>query len=409
MANITKRSNKDGSASYQIRVSAGYTTDGKQIVKRTTWKPDKNMTERQIEKELNRFATDFETKVLNGNYTDTSNIRLSDFCAQYLEVADGTLAPTTKEFYVRVIEKLIKPSLGHMRLRDIKPIHTQRFIQMLGGEGVREDKKGDRLSPATVKRYLTVLKSIMAQAYRLELVPQNPTETAKLYIPEAVDPDIEIFTKDETAQMLSCLEAEPLMFQAFVHLAIVTGCRRGELAALKWEHINLQDGVVLVKQSNYKLPGAETKSKAPKTKKSVREIAIPPYLVELLKRYHSEQKKEQYMLGSKWVDERWLFTKWNGAAMHPHTPTRQFAKFLKKNGIPHRKLHALRHTSATLLLASGVNVKTVASRLGHTQLSTTDRYVHALRDADEAAAQMFEGIVKPPQNADPKERKTGHA
>ncbi|MCL1857981.1 MAG: site-specific integrase [Oscillospiraceae bacterium] len=95
------------------------------------------------------------------------------------------------------------------------------------------DKKGDKLSPATVKRYLTVLKSIMTQAYKLELISQNPTSSSKLYIPEVIEPEVEIFTKEETAQMLSCLDSEPLMFQVFIHLAIVTGCRRGELTALK--------------------------------------------------------------------------------------------------------------------------------------------------------------------------------
>ena len=279
---------------------------------------------------------------------------------------------------------------------------------MLGGEGIRANKKGDKLCPATVKRYLTVLKSIMGQAYKLQLITQNPTETAKLYIPEVIEPDIEIFTKEETAQMLSCLDAEPLMFQAFIHLAIVTGCRRGELTALKWENINLQAGIILIKQSNYKLRGEGTKSKAPKTAKSIREIAIPPYLIDLLKRYHSAQKNEKFMLGTQWIGDDWLFTQWNGAAMHPHTPTRQFTKFLEKNNIPHRKLHALRHTSATLLLSSGTNIKTVASRLGHTQLGTTNRYVHALRDADEAAAQTFENIVNP-QSIEAKDEKIGHA
>jgi len=199
------------------------------------------------------------------------------------------------------------------------------------------------------------------------------------------------------------------MFQVFIHLAIVTGGRRGELAGLKWENINLNNGNILIKQSNYKLVGEKTKSKSPKTKKSIREIAIPPYLIDLLKRYHSEQKKDMYMLGTKWIDEDWLFTQWNGAAMHPHTPTRQFTKFLKKHNIPHRKLHALRHTSATLLLSSGTNIKTVASRLGHTQLSTTNRYVHALRDADEAAAQTFENLINAPKIIEPKKAKSGHA
>jgi len=390
MASIEKRGD-----TYRIRVSCGYDTSGRQIMKRITWKPESGMTDKQIQKELNRFIVDFENKIMNGDSTSTINIKLADFCTQYLEIAENILAPTTKELYIRIIDNIIKPSLGHMKLKDIKPIHVQRFIQILGGDGVRVDKKGDKLSPSTVKRYLTVLKSIMTQAYKLELISQNPTSSAKLYIPEVIEPDIEIFTKEETAQMLSCLDNEPLMFQVFIHLAIVTGCRRGELTALKWENINLNNNFILIKQSNYKLTGKATQSKSPKTKSSIREIVIPSYLVDLLKLYKIEQEEEKIALGDKWADENWLFTKIDGSAMHPHTPTRQFTKFLKKNNIPHRKLHALRHTSATILLSSGTNIKTVASRLGHTQLSTTNRYVHALRDADEAAAQTFENLIKP--------------
>jgi hypothetical protein len=135
---------------YRIRVSCGYDTAGKQIMKRTTWKPPAGMTDKQIEKELNRFAIDFENKVLNGNSADTTNIKLADFCVQYLEIADNILAPATKQFYIRIIDKIIIPALGHLKLKDIKPIHVQRFIQMLGGEGVRIDNKGDKLSPATI-------------------------------------------------------------------------------------------------------------------------------------------------------------------------------------------------------------------------------------------------------------------
>jgi len=387
MATITKRNN-----SYLIRVSCGYDTNSQQIIKSKTWKPSVGMSPKQIDKELNRIAVEFETKVQSGNYIDTSNIKLYEFIEQYLDMADQFLAPTTKAFYIKVINNIIKPSLGHMKLKEIKPIHIQRFIQMLSGDGVRIDNKGNKLSPATVKRYLTVLKSIMSKAYKLELIERNPTETAKLDLPETIETDIEVFTKEETAHLLSCLTNEPLMFQVIIHLAIVTGCRRGELVALKWSNIDFSNKIVIITQSNYKLKGESVKSKTPKTKSSIREIAIPDYLIELLRVYHIEQISEQMKMGDRWHNENWLFTQWDGRAIHPHTPTRQFAKFLDRNEIPHRKFHALRHTSATLLLSSGTNIKTVAS---HTQLSTTNRYVHALRDADEAAAQTFEDLINP--------------
>lgn len=101
---------------------------------------------------------------------------------------------------------------------------------------------------------------------------------------------------------------------------------------------------------------------------------MPPYCLRMLRRYRAEQDGWRLSLGDAWHGE--------GKPMYPTTPTQWFAKFLKRNGLPHRKFHALRHTSATLLLSNGTNIKNVATRLGHTQLKTTNRYVHAVEQAE---------------------------
>ena len=387
MATITKRGN-----AYRIRVSCGYNSAGKQIVKSKTWTPPEGLTAKQTEKELARVVLDFEARVTGEDGAEMSSMKVADFCDRYLEMEATTLSPNTLVFYKSVIEELIKPAIGHLKLNAVRPIHAYQFIQMLQGDGVRADGRGDRLAASTVKRYFTVLKSIFAKAYKLDLIDRNPTDTAKLDLPEVEEPDIQIFTQEEASQMLACLEGEPLMFQVLVHTAIVTGMRRGELVALKWSNIDFKTGTITVRQSNYKLTGEDIQTKKPKTKKSIREIAIPKYLAELLRRYRLEQTQTAMRLGDKWNAGGWIFTQWDGEPMNPQTPTKQFSKFLERNGIPHRKFHALRHTSATLLLSSGTNIKNVASRLGHTQLSTTNRYVHALRDADEKAADTFETL-----------------
>jgi integrase len=181
------------------------------------------------------------------------------------------------------------------------------------------------------------------------------------------------------------------MYQVLIHLALVTGCRRGELVALKWEEIDFDNGIVFVRHSAYKLTGEAEKLKEPK-RGSNRNIAIPEYLVDMLRTYHKEQIERQLKIGSLWHDEGFLFTQWNGEEMDVTTPTHWWPSFLKRHNLPHIKFHALRHSSATLLLSPGENIKAVASRLGHRQLSTTNRYVHALHSADKAAADTFQGM-----------------
>ena len=94
-----------------------------------------------------------------------------------------------------------------------------------------------------------------------------------------------------------------------------------------------------------------------------------------------------------WVDLDYVFTEEDGHVMNPHTPTKQFDHFLKRHNIRHLKFHGLRHTSATLLLSQGCDIKTVSKRLGHSDIETTNIYVHALEDMDKGAAQTLDDFI----------------
>ena len=103
------------------------------------------------------------------------------------------------------------------------------------------------------------------------------------------------------------------------------------------------------------------------------------------------QEREKQRLGSKWVGDEWLFTKWNSEIMNVQTPTRQFSKFLERHGLKHRKLHSLRHTSATLLLY----IRQVQSRLVHSELETTQKYLHHLSEANVEAVNVLINMIDP--------------
>lgn len=388
MASITKR--KD---SYFIAVSCGYDQNGRQIRRTMTYKPEPNMTEKQIQKEVQRQAVLFEEQVRNGQVSTDGRLKLADFVPVYLETAKQRLSPYVYERYTHILDLGIIPALGHLKLRDIRPLHIQRFIDDLSKRETHLDGKPGKLSPSTIRRYFTMVSSLMKSAYKLGLIGVNPAERERITLPKLEEEQTEIYSETELDEMLQALENEPLMFRVLIHTALNTGCRRGELMGLKWSDIDFATGVLTVSRSNYKLTGdAEIKSKSTKTGRS-RTLVLPPYCLRMLRRYCAEQDGLRLTLGDAWHGDDWIFIQADGKPMYPTTPTQWFSKFQKRNDLPHRKFHALRHTSATLLLSNGTNIKNVATRLGHTQLKTTNRYVHAVEQAERQAANTLELIL----------------
>lgn len=395
MAYVDARRNKNGDIiSYRIRVSRGYDINGVRLKPYfKTWVPDADMTPKQIEKELNRQVVLFEEQCLTGDVLSESKLKLIDFIPKYLEIARLSMSPTTLQFYERIIEEHIIPYFQNKKLESIKPVHVQGFIQYLS-EVDSKGKGGNRkLSASTIRRYLTVLQSIFKQAIKLELISNNPAKAEKLTIPRIVNPKIEIFSKQEATQMLECLEQEPIAFQTMIQLAIITGARRGELTALKFSDFDFEECKVTISRAAIKLKGEAVQIKPPKDYE-IRSVTVNRHCIELVKMLQKENERAKKLLGSKWSGDDWLFTQWNGEIMNPQTPTKQFSKFLKKHNLRHRKFHALRHTSATLLLYGGINIRQVQCRLGHSELETTQKYLHYLTEADVQAANVLTGILE---------------
>lgn len=395
MAAITPRKNKSGEIiSYTIRVYRGYDSSGNRLKPYTmTYKPEPSMTAKQVEKELNRQAVQFEEKCMRGSVVDPT-IRLCDFCEKYLEIAKGTLSPTTYAFYQEQIRSLIVPALGHFKLKDITAAHVQQYIQQLSDMPISTragecSKSGARLSPSTVRRRLAVLQAVLKQAVKLGIIPETPAKAEKLTIPKVKQPKIEIFSKQEAAQMLACLEMEDIQFQTLIQLAIFMGARRGELVALKFSDVDFEQSKITIARAAVKLKGQKTIIKPPKDYE-VRTVTVNQSCLELIKLLRAEKAREAARLGTQWINGGWLFTTWNGEIMNPQTPTKQFSKFLERHGLRHRKFHSLRHTSATLLLYAGVNIKQVQGRLGHGDIETTNKYLHVLEEADVEAAKALD-------------------
>lgn len=396
MANLQANTGKDGKIiSYRIRVSDGCGVDGKQRFKTFTWKVPHGMTEKQAAKAVQAAAVEFEEQVKNGLAGSQRGLKLCDFVPMYLEVKKGALSPRIHAEYERSINDFILPTLGHIKLSELRPAHIQEFVNQLQNVPKRRrtgEIDGDnKLSPATIRRRLTILQSILGTAVKLGIIAENPADSKRLTLPKVPTPKIEIFTKQEMEKMLSCLGDESLQFQTLIWIAVCSGCRAGEITGLKFSDFDYDTCQMTVERSIYKLKGQPISIKPPKDYET-RTIKLPAEVIDLVKQLQAEKRHEQLRLGTAWESDNWLFTQIYGSVMHPHTAGAQFGKFLEKHGLPHKKFHSLRHSSATFLLFGGLDIKAVQNRLGHADISTTQKYLHVVQEADEQAANILQGM-----------------
>ena len=391
MANITSKPN----GTYLVRISCGRDImTGKQILRGRIFKPSKpDLSQERFQKELNEFIEDFTDELrCERNRKKPENKIVSDFAKEYLSIQKTSLSPTSYVLYERIIEQHILPMFGRMRLRDIKTYHVQDFIMRLNSMP-RSDGKPGHIAPQTVKRYTSVLRSMLTLAYKMYYMDDDVGLSRRLTFPKERYQEVDVFTIEETKTILDAAKTEPINIRLLIELALFTGMRRGEIIGLKWSDINFDKQCLSVKRSIYKPKSKKSVEKEPKSHSSIRTIAIPNCLCETLKEYKKSQ--EEYSLSlATWQNLEYVFTDKNGNVMNPQTPTKQFSKFLDRHNIRHLKFHCLRHTSATLLLSNGCDIKTISARLGHSSIETTNIYVHMLKSVDKEAAITFDRICE---------------
>ena len=364
MATITKRGD-----TYRIRCSLGYDSQGKQVIRSTTWKPAPGMTEKQVEKELNRFAVLFEERCRSGG--GDTHITFEKLAEKWFsEYAKSHLKAKTYHEYRGMTNRTYQ-ALGHIKVDKLRPRHFREFFAMLAEPGMNQRTKGG-LAPKTIWNYYSFCSSVMGWAVKSELIDRNPCTAAA---PKKPASHIVCLDDEQARQFLAALEQEPLEDKTFFTLALLTGYRRGELLGLEWPDVDLEAGVITVRRTSQYTNDRGTYTDTPKTASSARSTKISPSLVELLRSYKVAQATARLERGDLWASD-WtahprLFTGLDGSPMQPNMPGKRLHKILERAGLPQVTLHSLRHTNASLLITSGVDVRTVAARLGHSQTSTT--------------------------------------
>jgi len=183
---------------------------------------------------------------------------------------------------------------------------------------------------------------------------------------------------------------------ALYYLAIVTGMRQGELLGLQWKNVNLEKGIIKVNLNLKRLPKGNLVFGKPKTKTSIRSITIGEETIEILKEQEERLKTERKDIRVKhlWKEMDMVFPSTIGTPIDPTNILKKFRQLLKKAGLPRLRFHDIRHTSAAIMLNSGVDVFVASKRLGHAKPSITlDVYGHLLISAENGVANIMEDFL----------------
>ncbi len=253
------------------------------------------------------------------------------------------------------------------------------------------------LSPKTIKNYVSFVSSVFDYAVHIKAIKENPCKNAAL--PKMPQTEHKMFTIEQAKKFLDILDRPdtPIKYKAFFYLAIFGGFRRGEILGLEWSDIDFDTGVIHIRRTVHYSKELGYYDTEPKSKKSVRALTLPDNVIFTIKQLQNEQLSQRLKLGDLWHNTDRLFTTWDGHQMHGATPFSWLTKICRQHNLPKVNLHSFRHLNASLLITSGVDVKTVQSVLGHSQASTTlDIYAAAFQDREAQALGAVANILVTP-------------
>ena len=318
----------------------------------------------------------------NGIVYDNENITVGEYLDVWLKRSVyGSVRQSTYDRDTNLVNNHIKPVLGSLKLKKLNSAHVQNFYR---------NRLDTGLSASTVRKIHDILRRGLAQAVDWHLTQRNVADVVKP--PRPVPKEIVALSTDETRRLLDAAAEDRL--EALYVLAVHTGMRQGEMLALRWQDVDIENAVLSVRRTLTRR-GGKIAFGEPKTKKSRRSIRLTPQAVDALRAHLERQLRDMEILGDHYQDQGLIFTTNTGAPINPsNLRQRSFTPLLKRVGLPHMRFHHLRHTCATLLLSRGVHPKFVQELLGHATIAITlDTYSHVMPSMGDATAKAMEDAL----------------
>lgn len=331
-----------------------------------------------------------------------SQMTVEQLCGRWLDddVA-GNVAANTEVSYRTLVSRHIVPALGHVRIMKLTPQDVTEMLRAKASE-VTVTRTGAKrqLSPRTVQMIRGTLVQALKYGERQGFVRRNVASLARA--PKKEQRRGRALEPEEARRLMGVLEGDPLG-PAYA-LCLSAGFRRGEVLGLTWPNVNLDTREVHVEKAIKREPvreGGRIKYDeegrvvrravhgALKTAQSVRTVEIAPKVAEMLKAHRKQQKAAQ-LAAADWTESDLVFTTEDGSPVNPDYFSKHFKTLASEAGLENWHLHELRHSAASLLLAAGVQLKTVSDHLGHSNIATTaDIYSHVLKEQRSRVAEAM--------------------
>ena len=328
-------------------------------------------------KEAQAALSDFQYELRKGTWIEPTSIKMKEFAYEWYESINHNLRDTTAEQYYTKIKNNIVPSLGELKVQDIRVTHAHSFAKSLL----------EQYHPSTAHKIYAITKMIMEYAVNLEIAPKNPFKNVNSI--KDKNKKVETWKFEELQKFLSVVKKYDEFYYSVFAFAAYTGMRKGEILGLRASDVNFDKRSLLVTQSI-----SETKKGVQagdlKTPSSRRVVTLDEFTMNIIRQRIKKNNYFKLKLGPEYLDQDLIFCHPDGKIFRPSSINRPMRAFIERSGVPKIRFHDLRHTHATLLLELGVNPKIVAERLGHASVKITlDIYSHVSMSMQSNAAELF--------------------
>ncbi|MFI3170241.1 MAG: site-specific integrase [Faecalibacterium sp.] len=398
MASIKKISDRK----FKITISNGYRPNGSKISKAKTITVPTSVHPRSVFQYVTHAAEEFEREVKQG-YSEDGEMTFEQFALRWLDrhtpkqekTPTGTALKSVSKYAISTINgyrKMLEhtyPHIGQIKLNKLRPIAIENMLLELRKRTFR----GKPIKEITVQKHLVAVSAVLSDAKRNEIIARNP---ARMVDVPPVEKAAQIIPTDlQMKELFQALNQEPAHYKLFYLMAIFTGCRRGELCALKWSDIVAVDNtkILVVSRSRSSLPYSGVVEKGTKNNKT-REIVLGKELRLMLAAYRNCKEKQAAQLGVPLSE--YIFTNEKMQLIYPDTFSKRLRKLYNKIGFSKEfHLHTLRHYFVTTMLHNGVDKQTVAELAGHGDTSFLERtYCHPnMLQKHRASCAMLNGLL----------------